>query len=117
MTPASLHPALATFFKRRWINPGNCLNHIKTALDLPDEHRPLIEVCMGLCSIGLHCWIEADGLVLDLTRPGGERFHDRPEFYSSSKMDESSIRRYSVPDMAKAMLREGITFWGFETAA
>ena len=98
------------WFKRRRVRLGNCLAHGRRLFDLVGDHpdTPYV-LCMGSCFFGLHCWLEARSVVVDLTTR--EKFFEREDYYDEEEVDPGSVRRYPHSEICDRLIEVG--YWGF----
>lgn len=101
---------------RRRVRPGNCLNHFRILADLPRPNGYLL--CQGpvLHPVGrfLHCWLEYEEIVVDLTRR--YKFFPRDFYYDQSGIEAATVRRYTLETIygSSDLFDQGLTFWGFD---
>ena len=109
----------ADWLANRWLQPGRCLYHVRTLMDMPSDIQDMCRVCMGPTRYDrMHCWLEFGdaGNVIDLTqvRDRADLFEDQGQNYRRFAVQSNLVRRYSAREAAALVLSEGLTFWGFD---
>lgn len=119
-----MSPEATKFLKRKRIEVGQCLDHCDVLGKMERAGLSGFLLCQGPLTIDpvagklskpmLHCWLESDGEVVDLTRKG--RFFDREAYYAEHGVLADEVKRHSRGETLRLGLAVGgkWAFWGFD---